>query len=430
MARVHQARPGPQPAHIRVSSRTVALVVPGLTEGGGVPISARFIKHTLTTSGRYEPTLISLPMGSHDPTHLRLARPAGWARGEQVSHGVWEGHPYTEVGAVGGEVEVLRMAPRRRLTALLNGFDLVHVVAGVPAWATVAARVTPPVLLYAATLTHVEREALLRTGRGARNVWRSAMTQAAIRMDVSALRHVRAAFSINEWMRRWLVERMPSGTTVRLAPPGVDTDRFQPTPPGEANAAGGARYILAVGRFHDPRKNVRMLFGAYARLRALVRDAPELVLAGATEPTPADWAVAQRLGVLGHVTMRTGVSEEDLASLYGGATALALSSDEEGLGIVLLEAMASGVPVVSTDCGGPATCVLDGVTGYLTPVGDADALATRLAALCADEPARLAMSARARAHVRAHFSLEAAGRVFLDVYDDVTDRVTSGAETR
>ena len=67
------------------------------------------------------------------------------------------------------------------------------------------------------------------------------------------------------------------------------------------------------------------------------------------------------------------LGDDELVELYRGAALLALSSDEEGLGLVILEAMASGIPVVSTACGGPQTSVVDGETGFLTPVGDAAA---------------------------------------------------------
>jgi glycosyltransferase involved in cell wall biosynthesis len=210
---------------------------------------------------------------------------------------------------------------------------------------------------------------------------------------------------------------------VHFAPPGVDTEHFRPS-----TAPAQARYILAVGRWDDPRKNASLLFRAYAGLVERDPDAPPLVLAGSTAPAPADIAEAEALGLLDRIEFRGGLGSDALASLYRGALLVALSSDEEGLGLVLLEAMASGVPVVSTACGGPETSVVEGVTGYLVPVRDAAALADRMAALLADEPARRAMGAAARRHVEKHFSLEAAGRPFLAVYDALLHRSQQGGE--
>ncbi len=393
------------------AKRRVALVVPGLVEGGGVPTVARFLHRVLTDSGRYAPALVSLPMGSNDPRGVGITRPTTWFRGPAVHHGTWEDHPYVEPGAIGTEVEVLRLQPRRALTDILDAYDLVQVVAGSPAWANVTSRVRPPVLLQVATLTEWERESVLRSSSGPRALWLRGMTPLVSRLDRSALGHVRGVFVENERMREALTAWMPA-ENIHFAPPGVDTEHFRPS-----TAPAQARYLLAVGRWDDPRKNASLLFRAYAALRERLPDAPPLVLAGSTAPAPADIAEADALGLMEHVEFRGGLGADALASLYRGALLVALSSDEEGLGLVLLEAMASGVPVVSTACGGPETAVVEGVTGHLVPVRDAGAMADRMAALLRDEPARRRMGEAARAHVERRFSLEAAGRPFLDVYD-------------
>ena len=64
--------------------------------------------------------------------------------------------------------------------------------------------------------------------------------------------------------------------------------------------------------------------------------------------------------------------------MYQRAAVFALPSDDEGLGIVILEAMACGVPVVATRCGGPEDIITDGTDGFLVPRYDAGALASRL----------------------------------------------------
>jgi glycosyltransferase involved in cell wall biosynthesis len=81
--------------------------------------------------------------------------------------------------------------------------------------------------------------------------------------------------------------------------------------------------------------------------------------------------------------------------------------------------MASGVPVVSTDCGGPATLIDDGQTGFLVPTGDADALAARMAHLLTHPREAAAMGRAGRSRVEQHFSVEAAGERFLRVYDEL-----------
>jgi len=108
-----------------------------------------------------------------------------------------------------------------------------------------------------------------------------------------------------------------------------------------------------------------------------------------------------------------------LAELYRNALFFVLSSNEEGLGIVILEAMASGLPVVSTACGGPATSLVHGETGLLTPVGDARALADAMQTLLGDSDLRRRMGTEGRRVAEERFSLAAAGKVFLDSYDEV-----------
>jgi glycosyltransferase involved in cell wall biosynthesis len=111
------------------------------------------------------------------------------------------------------------------------------------------------------------------------------------------------------------------------------------------------------------------------------------------------------------------VSQDELATLYRNATLYVVSSDEEGLGLTILEAMASGRPVVSTACGGPSTTVVEGETGLLVPVGDAAALAEAMRSVL-DAPARAdRMGRKARERAEEQFSVRATGERFLEVYD-------------
>jgi glycosyltransferase involved in cell wall biosynthesis len=111
-------------------------------------------------------------------------------------------------------------------------------------------------------------------------------------------------------------------------------------------------------------------------------------------------------------------SRSDLVELYQNALCFVLSSDEEGLGIVILEAMACGRPVVSTECGGPGTLIVDEETGFLTPIGDAERLGEKIARLVENTDLRTEMGGAARKRAETMFSVEAAKQPFLRAYSD------------
>jgi glycosyltransferase involved in cell wall biosynthesis len=319
-----------------------------------------------------------------------------------------DGIHYQEVGSVVSEIEVRRYYPRQVLTELLDSFDLVQIVAGSPAQAHVVRDVTVPVFLQVATLVEWERRALLRKW-SLRGLWDRLMTRAMARMDETGARFARTVFVENVLMHAHLGRALERGRVV-FTPPGIDTQVFTPGGnPGE--------YILSVGRFDDPRKNVRLLFDAYRRLRDRMRQAPRLVLAGHAGPPSEELKYARALGIDSFVDIRVGLTQRELADLYRAARVFVLTSHEEGLGLAILEAMASALPVVSTRCGGPETSVVHGETGWLVEPGDADGIAEALHRLLRDEPARRTFGSAARARAVSEFSIEAAGRRFLAHYD-------------
>ena len=389
----------------------VAIVVPVLAARGGLASVGLFLHRTLRESGRYEPHLISLAMSSTDSSSVRFLAPSSWSRGVQINARRLGDLDYRHVGSAGAELEPLRYRPRPALTRLLDSFDLVQLVAGTPALGHIARDVQRPVALQCATMVAVERRALLK-GRSPATVWRRLMTALVARMDETGAQHADIALVENAWM----LDRMTAmlgPDRVRFSPPGVDTGTFYPD--GEPNAG----VVLAVGRLDDPRKNIGMLVEAFAIARKTVGRGARLVLAGERPPTPAVMAMAQRLGVDDAMEIKLSLTTEELATLYRRADVFALSSDEEGLGIAALEAMASGLPVVSTRCGGPETSVVEGETGFLVPIGDRDAMAKRIATLVADRNLRTRMGRAARERVTENFSLRKAGDRFLAAYAEL-----------
>jgi D-inositol-3-phosphate glycosyltransferase len=390
----------------------IAIVVPALAGGGGVPSVAGFLHAVIQRSGRWESELFSLPSSRNDPDSVRMLAPRSWLRGARISAGTWDGRPYHKVGAYVPELEFQRYLPRDLLTRQLRAFDLVQVVAGGPAVALAALSANRPTVAFIATLVSHERESAIAKTSGVRRLWMRTMTTITSAIERRALRKLRHVFAESVYTRD-LVARVVAPERLSVAPPGVDTCLFHPA----TYRPGG--YILSVGRLDDPRKNVGMLYRAYALLRRRSRDAPNLVLAGQSMPSPADEALARELGIASHIERRTNLSFEDLAATYRDASLFVLSSNEEGLGIVLLEAMASGIPTIATRCGGPNLVVDEGKTGYLVPVNDHEALALRLQDLLHDTTLRRAMAGRAREVAESKWTLDAAARGYFRVYDEI-----------
>ncbi len=195
----------------------------------------------------------------------------------------------------------------------------------------------------------------------------------------------------SEVERAHLVGHGASPTRVTVIPCGVDTELFRPGDAEVARAALGLDdrpLVLYVGRI-APIKGLDTLLDAMARLSARGR-APRLMIVGGDADEPVDGHEAglrrhaARLGLADAVTFVGAQPQERLRSYYVAADVTVLPSYYESFGMVALEAMACGSPVIASRVGGLATTVVDDVTGFLVPDGDAEALARRLEGVLAD----------------------------------------------
>src|SRR5262249_15052441 len=142
-----------------------------------------------------------------------------------------------------------------------------------------------------------------------------------------------------------------------------------------------------------------------------------LVLAGSAGPRPAFWARVKKLGLDHCVAFVSSPTIDELIALYQAATVFALSSDEEGFGMVIVEAMACGIPVVSTRSGGPDCTIRDTYDGYLTEVANVGELTDRLARLLSSETLNRSMGEAARKTVLERFDSRVASKALLESYD-------------
>ncbi|WP_411958335.1 glycosyltransferase family 4 protein [Paracoccus homiensis] len=179
---------------------------------------------------------------------------------------------------------------------------------------------------------------------------------------------------------------------------GVDPDRYRPDPghrPG--------REVLFIGRLAAA-KGVPVLLEAFARAHAAFPDA-RLTLIG-DGPARGDLqARATRLG-LGDAVRFTGyLGQAEVAGHLAKTDLFALPSFAEGVPVVLMEAMASGVPVLTTRITGIPELVQDGVSGRLVAPGDVDGFAAALTDLLADPAATRMMGQAGQDKVRAEFDV-------------------------
>jgi phosphatidylinositol alpha-1,6-mannosyltransferase len=210
--------------------------------------------------------------------------------------------------------------------------------------------------------------------------------------------------------------RAAPGLTAPLVelPPGVDTAAIVPLKAAERRAARArlglparGALVVSVSRL-VPRKGMDVLIEAADRLASSY---PDLVVAIAGEGR--ELAHLRRLADESPVTVRVlgAVSDQDRADLLGAADVFVMACrsrwlglEQEGFGIVFLEAAAAGVPQIAGNSGGAPEAVLDGVTGLVVAdPGDPGAVAQALRALLADPIGRRRMGRAARARVQESF---------------------------
>lgn len=191
-----------------------------------------------------------------------------------------------------------------------------------------------------------------------------------------------------------------------IIPPGVDISRFYPIPPDEAKEAIGVppceSMLLYVGRI-EPLKGIDVLIEALAVLQAenttvclvVIGGDPENGEQAPNEEMERLQSMCRQAGLKDLVTFLGKRSQDSLPYYYSAAEAVVVPSHYESFGMVALEAMACGTPVVASQVGGLAFLVQDGVTGYTVPVDDPQALAHRLLDLLQDHELRSRLGAQA-----------------------------------
>lgn len=237
-----------------------------------------------------------------------------------------------------------------------------------------------------------------------------------------AQRYIALSFDLEQWLR----ERIGVGPNklVHICN-GVDMHWFKPAGDGRAplpvaNFAGPDTFVIGSVLRMQPVKDPINLVHAFVRLIARwprLRERARLVLIG-NGPLYTEAENELRCAGVEQLVWLPG-ARNDVAQLLRGFDAFVLPSLAEGISNTILEAMATGLPVVATNVGGNPDLLRDGETGLLVPRSDPEALAHALRTYI-DDPTLAARHGRAgRERVEREFSLEVMMRRYMAVYDDM-----------
>lgn len=295
-------------------------------------------------------------------------------------------------------------AARRRVRAALREFGCTAV------WFGAAA----PLGLLAPALRDAGAERVVALTHGHEAGWaqlpgaRQALTRIGAHCDVVTY--------LGEYFRQRLSGTLGRHAELVQLTPGVDVDSFRPDVDGSAIRARhgltGRPVVVCVSRL-VPRKGQDTLIDALPAIRRQVPDVA-LLLVGSGPYAEQLAARAQSLDVADAVTFTGSVAPEELPAHYAAGDVFAMPCrtrrrglDVEGLGIVYLEASATGLPVVVGDSGGAPDAVRDGETGYVVDGRDATAVADRLTTLLTDPDQRTRMGRAGRSWIERDWQWDA-----------------------
>lgn len=215
---------------------------------------------------------------------------------------------------------------------------------------------------------------------------------------------------------------------VIVIPPGVDLERFTPIPKDEAKRHVGIpcgdKNIMFAGRI-EPLKGIDTLLRAMALIKerypAVMENTCVAIIGGDPWADSPDaemsrlQSLREELGIDNIVVFLGAKDQEVLPNYYAAAEMVVMPSHYESFGMVALEAMAMGRPVIASEVGGLAFLVQDGVTGYHVPSRDPEALAERIYELLSNDACREDMGRAARRYAEGYDWPIIAGRM-IEIY--------------
>ncbi|WP_193164687.1 glycosyltransferase family 4 protein [Microbulbifer hainanensis] len=234
-----------------------------------------------------------------------------------------------------------------------------------------------------------------------------------LRMQIKVARRLRHIVTVSRQSERDIVEQFGvAPEQIRLIYNGIDTGVFRPMP----QIARNPLRIMTTASADQPLKGLRFLLHALAQLRPQYPQL-ELLVVGSLQEGGATEQLLNELDLQSSVHFVSGISNDELVAHYASAGVVVCPSLYEGFGLPAGEAMACGVPVISSDGGALPEVVGD--AGIVVPAGDSAALALALGALLADPSQCATLSATGRARIEQAFSWQLAAERLVEYYREI-----------
>ena len=404
------------PKHIAMLSvHTCPLAMLGGKETGGMNVYVRDLTRELTRRGVY----VDVFTRSQNPHLPHVVHSLG-ETGRVIHIPTGPEEPYSKHKVFDYLPEfvdnVLDFAEREGIT-----YDVIHSHYWLSGWAARELRAAwgAPIVQMFHTLGHVKNQIAAPGEREPqrRVEWETRVVGFADRLV--------AATPAEEEQLEKLYGADPAKITI--IPPGVDLRLFHPHPPEDAKAQLGVkpcdRMLLFVGRI-EPLKGIDTLLRA---MGLLANECPTwasqicvAIIGGDPNTTENEEmerlkAIRAELGITDLVTFLGARDQDKLHHYYSAAEAVIMPSHYESFGMVALEAMACGTPVIASEVGGLAYLVRDGKTGFHVPNGDPVALASAIARLVEDPELRDQLGRQAHRYAQ-HYSWDCIADRMLPLY--------------
>jgi asparagine synthase (glutamine-hydrolysing) len=410
-ARYVHGRYAAQRAHSTADAgrpRARRVLISTLSPGkGGVSAMTSFVVRSLAARGlepviaHYQPYSVMPALSV--PSFRLLQRRAGWERGE-----AYDGREIHAIGAWLPELEFTHYAATTYWRQLMDSCDAFVAVSGNVLAATPFCETGRPYLAWVATDWQGDRQDRAKRFPLVRRLLDACVNAPVIRRLEKKLLASGQILSLSDYTAGVLAGIAGSSFDKIILPVAVDSKLFVP----HISALVPGRLGFA-GRFNDPRKNIGLFLKAVAEMRRRGHDVSVVLMGDAAEP-PITQLIAS-LALDAHVSVKPGLSQSEMRDCMQTLDVFVVPSHQEGLCIAALEAMACGVPVVSTRCGGPEEFVVPGQTGSLVG-SDPKEMADAIASIIGNRELRSRMSQSARQLIEERYTNARVEAIFSQAF--------------